>query len=211
MNPEHIRVVDQLLWRRAHGERSSDKLVEWATGALVGGLDSPHLRILAGLAAPHNWSEVEACFSQVLDDFGLSSAEPGKALINKIREVFPAGPLPHRPVTGHRCHECDQVDEQLGGRLWQEVAECLPDWCHDAFPLLTTEAKLYYLPAYLEYGLREPGSIAGHSVQNALRRGDFQRDTFTEAQRCVLAEWIEYQASRRHDDTETLMAYWRGG
>lgn len=207
MNREHLRVVDQLLWRRAHGERSSDKLVDWAAGALAGGLDSPHLRILAGLTAPHCWSEIEDCFSQVLQDFGLSSAEPGEALINEIREVFPTGPLPKRPVTGHRCHECDKVDEQLGGRSWKEVAECLPDWCDGAFPLLTTEAGIYYLPAYLEYGLHEPESIAGYSVECALRRGDFQRDTFTQAQRGALSAWIEFRAMDPiHDDTETLVA-----
>ena len=63
-----------------------------------------------------------------------------------LRLAFPTEPLPPRPLTNHRCEECDETDRLLGGQTWVEVAADFPAYCHDVFPLLTDEAKRYYLP-----------------------------------------------------------------
>jgi len=110
-------------------------------------------------------------------------------LIQAISEAFPSEPLPPRPVTGHRCPECNEVDALLGGRPWPAVAEPLPDYCHDTFPLLTSAAKVYYLPAFLVDALRRPGYMSGESVKFALERGDLTADWFTPLQRAVIDRW----------------------
>src|SRR5262249_34182740 len=68
-------------------------------------------------------------------------------IVDEIRSAFPVGKPPARPITGHRCDECDEVDRLMGGRTWPDVADQFPQHCHDTFPLLTPEAKAYYLPA----------------------------------------------------------------
>lgn len=112
-------------------------------------------------------------------------------LLRLIREAFPAGTPPARPVTGHRCDECDEVDHLLGGRTWVDVDADFPTYCHDTFPLLTRTAKAYYLPAYLGYAVRHPGMMAGLSVQGALERGDLDPRAFTPAQRAAVWAWAE--------------------
>ena len=113
------------------------------------------------------------------------------ALLGLIRAAFPAGTPPARPVTGHRCVECDEVDQVLGGRTWPDVAADFPTYCHDVFPLLTPAAKGYYLPAYLCYAVRTPGMMAGDSVRYALERGDLDPRAFTPAQRAAVWAWAE--------------------
>jgi hypothetical protein len=110
-------------------------------------------------------------------------------LIQAIREAFPTEPLPPRPVTEHRCSECDEVDSQLGDRPWPAVADPLPDYCHDAFPLLSSAAKVYYLPAFLVDALRRPGYMSGESVKFALERGDLTAEEFTPLQWAVIDRW----------------------
>ena len=39
-----------------------------------------------------------------------------EVLLRMIRDAFPVGQPPQRPITGHRCEECDEIDEMLGGR-----------------------------------------------------------------------------------------------
>lgn len=112
-------------------------------------------------------------------------------IVDEIRNAFPAGAPPSRPITGHRCDECDAVDRLMGGRTWQDVASDFPQYCDDTFPLLTPEAKVYYLPAYMCYEVVSPGGMAGISVSSAFERGDFAPRQFNEHQRAAIAHWIE--------------------
>ena len=133
------------------------------------------------------------------------------ALLHAIRDAFPDGQPPDRPVTGHRCPECDEVDRLIGGRVWSEVADAFPDYCHDTYPLLTSTAKVYYLPAYLSHELQTKGMIAGLSIQSALEQGGLPREQFTPAQRAVILRWVEtyYRDEPPGQPPEAVMAYWR--
>ena len=93
-----------------------------------------------------------------------------KTLIQQIHEAFPDGRPPKRPVTGHRCTECDETDRLLGGRNWTDVASDFPYYCHDVFPLLTPLAQEYYLPAYMVMALDPNSNMQGISVESALCR-----------------------------------------
>jgi hypothetical protein len=134
-----------------------------------------------------------------------------ESLVRTIRDAFLVGVPPDRPVTGHRCEECDDVDALLGGRVWSEVAENFPEYCHDTFSLLTPTAMVYYLPAYMVYGLREPGMMAGHAVACALERGDLPRDAFTPAQRVAILRWVVayYRDEPEGHPPEGVVADWR--
>jgi hypothetical protein len=133
-----------------------------------------------------------------------------ESLLEVIHAAFPAGVPPARPVTGHRCPECDETDRLLGGRIWPDKAADFPHYCHDTFPLLTLAAKAYYLPAYLCYEVRSPGSMAGASVQSALERGDLSPTSFTAGQRAAVWAWAEayYRTQLGGDPPDTVAEAW---
>ena len=79
----------------------------------------------------------------------------------------------------------------MGGRTWTHVADDFPQYCHDTFPLLTPEAKAYYLPAYMAFDVASPGYITGISVASAFERGDFAPGQFDNRQRAAIARWLE--------------------
>jgi hypothetical protein len=82
-----------------------------------------------------------------------------------------------------------------------------------SFPLLTPAARVYYLPAYLEYELREPLRMAGHSVACALERGDLPREAFTPAQSSAIMRWVEayYRDEPDGRPPQGIVAYWQSG
>jgi hypothetical protein len=133
-------------------------------------------------------------------------------ILKAIHEAFPAGTPPERPVTAHRCEECDEVDRLLGGRPWLEVADDFPQYCHDTYPLLTAAAKMYYLPAYMCHEVQTPGSIAGVSLQGALEGGEFTREAFTLGQRMAILQWAAryYRDEPDGRPPDALVAYWEG-
>lgn len=114
-----------------------------------------------------------------------------ESLVQQIRDAFTAGTPPARPITGHRCDECDEADQLLGGRTWVDVANDFPIQCHDVMPLLQPEAKVYYLPAYMTFEIRSGGGwLCGLSVRMGLLRGDFPPESFTPVQRAVILRWL---------------------
>jgi hypothetical protein len=107
-----------------------------------------------------------------------------------IREAFPDSPTPRRPVTSHDCDECNEVDALLGDRVWSDVADDFPQYCHDAFPLLTPSAQVYYLPAYMLAALGPNANMQGISLESALQGEILSPEMFTLAQRAAIAEWL---------------------
>jgi hypothetical protein len=112
-----------------------------------------------------------------------------EALALQIYNAFPKGRPPERPVTGHRCLECDEVDDLLGGRVWSDVAADFPDYCHDVFPLLTPAAQAYYLPAFMVAAFDSEYGIQLHSLESALEDGRLDPMAFTPAQRATVQSW----------------------
>jgi hypothetical protein len=87
--------------RHATGVAWSEELVDWAVSELVDGLDTPNLRILAGLSFPHCRSEVEQYFAWVMDDLGyplLGREEAVRNYVRLVAEAILAGTLP--PLEG---------------------------------------------------------------------------------------------------------------
>lgn len=112
-----------------------------------------------------------------------------KRFLPLLIDAFPRYPLPERPVTGHRCPECDEVDRLLADCSWLDVAREFPRYCHDAFPLLTPAAKAYYFPTYMLVSLDQRGGLAGTSLESALEDGQLNPERFTPAQRAAVRYW----------------------
>jgi hypothetical protein len=112
-------------------------------------------------------------------------------LLRLIRDAFPERPLTERPLTGHRCGECDEVDAVLADRTWPDVAGVFPSYCHDAFPLLTPAARAYYLPAYMVTALGPECGLQGTSLESALEDDQLDPAVFTPAQQATVLLWAE--------------------
>jgi hypothetical protein len=97
-----------------------------------------------------------------------------------IRNAFPEGRPPERPITDHRCEECDEIDEIMGGHVWSDFADHLPYQC-DVFCLLNAPARLYYLPAYLLAAIGPQCVTQDVSIQSALESGLLAPEDFTPA------------------------------
>ena len=133
-----------------------------------------------------------------------------KSLLRQLREAFPEEPLPARPITDHRCLECDETDERLGGQPWPEVAAGFPPSCDHAFPLLTPAAQRYYLPAFLLSAFGSRG-MQVESMESALTDDRFAPASFTPAQRAAVGRWVvEYWGSWMgwEDPPPQLAAWW---
>ena len=118
-----------------------------------------------------------------------------RSLLRQLREAFPEEPLPPRPITAHRCPDCDRADELLGGQHWSEVAAAFPPECHHDFGLLTPVARRYYLPAFLLSAFGSRG-MQVEALEAALTDGTFPPAVFAPAQRAVIGRWVvEYWGS----------------
>ena len=123
-------------------------------------------------------------------------------LIAQIQAAFAgvARPAPDNVV----CHECDECNELRDGLLGFPSAD-LPDawfdWNWDQLPLLSDEAKRYYLPAYLCFALRQPDSLAAEFVLYAL--GSDHRwqpqGGYSQAQQQAICDYLAFQYHRRSE------------
>ena len=117
---------------------------------------------------------------------------------NRIAEAF-ADAAPPASLVSHECPECERVQTALGGLTWSKVSSEAVKEHRDSLPLLTPEAYVSLIPAYLTVAVSEPlGEVARavlHSLQPSGNRGGCP---FHEEQRRVLldvAEWLAEQES----------------
>jgi hypothetical protein len=120
-------------------------------------------------------------------------------LAKRIADVFGDLEMP-AVLVRHQCPECESVQTAFEGRAWKDTPDEAVKDHHDSLPLLTPEAFVSLIPAYLRVAIREPlrGDIAPsvlYSLQpSANRRGC----PFNPEQRSLLlevAEWLAAQES----------------
>ena len=120
-------------------------------------------------------------------------------LIAQIRAAFAAVARPSSDnVVCHVCDECDALRDGLLGFPSAELPDAWFDWNWDQLPLLSDEAKHYYLPAYLCSALRHPDSLAAEFVLYALdseHRWQPQGG-YSDAQRQAIRDFLVFQRLR---------------
>jgi hypothetical protein len=72
--------TDSLLLNRAFGTSSREQYVEWAVDQMVAGVDTPSLRILAGLNPQVDLDEVEEFFQKAASEMGIHDTMPSRDL-----------------------------------------------------------------------------------------------------------------------------------
>jgi hypothetical protein len=90
----------------------------------------------------------------------------GEAEVEKLINVFPRRVV-GGSVAPHDCPECLELQRKLTGMTWLDIpGEFIRDH-PDVLPLLSPEAYLTFLPAWLRQGVLEPdGEVAGMLLVN---------------------------------------------
>ena len=86
------------------------------------------------------------------------------------------GAFPPRVVSGaivsHSCPECDGIEANIRGRTWSELPLEFVRENSDGLPLLTHEAYIAYLPAWLQEAVADPGGDVASMLHVNLRTAD---------------------------------------
>ncbi len=115
-----------------------------------------------------------------------------EAIVERLIGVFPRR-IVEGPVAPHDCVECLELRGQLTGTTWLDVPlEFIRDH-PDVLPLLSPEAYLTFLPAWLHEGVLEPdGEVASMLLVNLACDPDptgfalKQRDAIIEVARFIV-------------------------
>ena len=89
-------------------------------------------------------------------------------LLIELQRLFPPVILSER-AAAHRCPECDALSAGLADRPWPEVPAKFIAENPDVLPLLSKDAYVAYLPAWLREGLLRPDKGAAGMVLVNLR------------------------------------------
>ena len=76
-------------------------------------------------------------------------------LLQELQRVFPPIVVPGRAAP-HVCPECDEISQALANRAWTEIPRDFLFRNPDVLPLLSEDAYVAYLPAWLREGLLSP-------------------------------------------------------
>jgi len=89
-------------------------------------------------------------------------------LLSELQRVFAPVVVPG-PAAPHKCLECDAVSKGLANRPWTEVPDEFIAENPDVLPLLSEDAYVAYLSAWLRQGLLRPDEGAAGMVLVNLR------------------------------------------
>lgn len=85
----------------------------------------------------------------------------GYAIVERLMSTFPQRTV-EGEIVPHDCAECSMIRKQLAGASWQEIPSEFMRENPDVLPLLSREAYVAYLPAWLRQGVLDPnGEVAG--------------------------------------------------
>jgi hypothetical protein len=101
-------------------------------------------------------------------------------LLEEMRRLFPSL-VPSGRAAPHKCEECDIVSEGLAKRPWTDVPQDFIAGNPDVLPLLSQDAYVAYLPAWLREGLHRPDEGAAAMVLISLS-GTAPVERFTRTQ-----------------------------
>jgi hypothetical protein len=110
-------------------------------------------------------------------------------LERQILAAFP--PRKVNQIVTHQCEECESLKRELGGRVWSDISAEFIEANDGALPLLTQDAYLAFLPAWLLQSTRNPkGAAAGMVPVNLGSEPDTQG--FSRAQAVAIMDTVRF-------------------
>ncbi|HZS18409.1 MAG TPA: hypothetical protein VFA51_10820 [Candidatus Udaeobacter sp.] len=101
--------TEQLLIRRSLQKRLGSELADWATEQLVRGVDTPHLRQLAGVSGTEGQGELEDLFDRTSRELGLNAPSPQAAIAlyaQGLARDYLAGVVTQEKFLNELCQLC---------------------------------------------------------------------------------------------------------
>ena len=117
------------------------------------------------------------------------------ALMQKVRAAFADAPRPaDDALVCHECEECHHLRADLRGRTPEELPDAWVEGSFDQLPLMSDDAKRYYLPAYLRVAARHPQSTVTMFVLFALSADHRWQPEggYTRAQRQAILDFLAF-------------------
>ena len=105
--------TEQLLIRRSLQKRLGREIADWATEQLVGGVDTPHLRRLAGVAGTEDQGELQDLFDRTSRELGLEAPSPEAAIglyAQGLARDYLAGTVAREALLHELCQLCIDID-----------------------------------------------------------------------------------------------------
>jgi hypothetical protein len=116
------------------------------------------------------------------------------AILEKLVVAFPQTVLVG-PATEHECEECGAIRRKLAGTTWDSVPAEFVRQNPDVLPLLSYEAYVALLPAWLLQGVTDPdGEVAGMLLINLADSPD--TSGFTAEQAAAIVAAARFMAER---------------
>jgi hypothetical protein len=117
-----------------------------------------------------------------------------------IHAAFTKVPRPEH-IIAHECDECFKLRDDLQDKQPRQIPDAWIERNFDKLPLLTDEAKQFFLPAYLRVGALAPNSLVSEFVLYTLA-DDFRFqpvDGYSLEQKQAIANYIEFIAPHLDD------------
>ena len=105
--------TEQLLVRRSLQKRLGREVADWATEQLVNGVDTPHLRQLAGVAGTEDQGELGELFDRTSRELGLEAPSPKEAIglyAQGLARDYLAGTVTRDALLRALCQLCIDTD-----------------------------------------------------------------------------------------------------
>ena len=123
-------------------------------------------------------------------------------------------------IIAHDCQECREVERTFRNQNWRNIEPEKIEWAYDKLPLFTSEAFLYFLPAFMIYSLREPESevcdFLIYGLTNKKPSDEWWQERyskFSEAQKSVcnlILRWLSLNPEHIYkvEDIEKALKLW---
>lgn len=120
-------------------------------------------------------------------------------LMRRIKSAFSDTPAPAEDrIVCHECEECLALRESVRGHTPDELTDAWVEQSFDQLPLLSDDAKRFYLPAFLRVGALKPDSLVGQFVLYSLS-DEFRMEPsggYSSLQKQAIRDYLEYVGER---------------
>ena len=124
-------------------------------------------------------------------------------LMKRIQNAFASAPQPSEDeIICHSCKECLELRDGVYGHTPDELTDSWIEENFDQLPLLSDDAKRYYLPAYLRVSACNPDSTVSQFILFALKDDHRWEPTggYSSEQRQAICEYLQFLEDRTADE-----------